>query len=152
MARLSNKRWLKCWSVQDRATVYLIYNIVNGHKPCCAKALSKLVSVSYSEEIFSFSRWIMEDLVDSLEDFCHSPTSTFTSGLKSIMYCVKTTWTNVNQLMLLIFLPLSLDHFQKFYVYIRAVHPTWINLFASTTFNDSLKFFLRSFEIVNQDI
>ena len=30
----------------------LAHNIVIGHKPCCAKALRKLVSVSYSEEIF----------------------------------------------------------------------------------------------------
>ena len=34
----------------------LAHNIVSGPKPCCTKALRKLVSVSYSEEIFSSSR------------------------------------------------------------------------------------------------
>ena len=49
MAKLSNKKWLK-------QQLTLAHNIVSGHKSCCAKALRKLVSVSYSEESFSSSR------------------------------------------------------------------------------------------------
>ena len=124
----------------------LAHNIVNGHKPCCAKALRKLVSVSCSEEIFSCSRWIMEDLVGAFEGFFHSPTSTFSSSLKSIMYCVKTTWTNVN------WCCSFSDHsawviFKSFMCTLGLSIPTWINLFASKTFNDSLKCFIRLFEV-----
>ena len=61
---LSNKRW-RDFPIKDNLNVEvfkigqqftLAHNIVSGHKLCCAKALRKLVSVSYSEEIFSSSR------------------------------------------------------------------------------------------------
>ena len=60
---LSNKRW-RDFPIKDDLNVEvfktgqqftLAHNIASGHKPCCAKALRKLVSVSYSEEIFSSS-------------------------------------------------------------------------------------------------
>ena len=74
---LSNKRWrdfpinrdLNVEVLKVGQQLTLAHNIVSGHKTCCPKALRKLVSVSYSEEIFSSSRWIMEDLVGSLEYF-----------------------------------------------------------------------------------
>ena len=61
--QLSHKRW-RDFPIKDDLNVEvfktgqqftLAHNIASGHKPCCAKALRKLVSVSYSEEIFSSS-------------------------------------------------------------------------------------------------
>ena len=73
MARLSNKDDLNVEVFKTEQQFTLAHNIVSGHKHYCAKALRKLISVSCSEEIFSSSRWIMEDLVGSLEDFLNSP-------------------------------------------------------------------------------
>ena len=61
---LSNKRW-EDFPITDDLNVEvfktgqhftLVLNIVSDHKPRCAKDLRKLVSVSYSQEIFSSSR------------------------------------------------------------------------------------------------
>ena len=122
MARLSNKDDLNVEVFKTEQQFTLANNIVSGHKHYCAKALRKLVSVSCSEEIFSSSRWIMEDLVGSLEDFFNSPILSAPALKALCTYCVKTTLTSVNQLMLLVFWTLSLHHFQKFYVYIMAAH------------------------------
>ena len=125
----------------------LALNIVSGHKPCCAKALRKLVSVSYSEGIFLSSRWIMEDLVGSLEDF-FIPQPVLSAPVLKVLCIV---WRPHEPMSINWCCSLS-DRsawiiFKSFMLTLGPSIPTWINLLAPKTFNDPLKFFLRSFEI-----
>ena len=149
---LSNKRW-EDFPITDDLNVEvfktgqhftLVLNIVSDHKPCCTKDLRKLVSVSYSQEIFSSSRWIIEDFGRLPWGFFFIPEPVL-SVLVLKALCI--LWRPLEP-MTINWCCLFSDHsawiiFKSLMFTLGLSITTWINLVASKTFNDTLKFFLK---------